>query len=194
MIVGVASTLVALFFLSVLRLFITRLSNRGFHQVLPYLRADDPQILGELVDPGLERQLSMALSRRQFRAEQLNRISLAIEHIQRRVHNAVIWQGWGDTERRKSRMSMNLGAERAAEKLVDACAEFRLGAWSILMQLYLWQFRVVLIPFASVPHIASLRRVDEFDLLESYERIKQRALTLAQACGGDYYQRLAAVL
>ncbi|MBZ5534209.1 MAG: hypothetical protein LAO20_22515 [Acidobacteriia bacterium] len=81
MIFGVIATLVALFILSVLRLFLTRFSHRSFNQVVPYLRPDGAAILAELMDAALERSLSLNLTQRQFRNEQLNRIRLADEYI-----------------------------------------------------------------------------------------------------------------
>jgi hypothetical protein len=49
-------------------------------------------------------------------------------------------------------------------------------------------------PYANVPRVARLRRVDSFDLLNSYDRIKAAALILADACGGKFNGRLALAL
>lgn len=191
---GIAITLVVLFFTSVLRLFLTRITDRPFRQVIPYLRPDGAQILPELLDPVLEKTLALNLSHKQFRQEQLDRMRLADEYIGHRSHNATVWQGWGDTELRKARKSYDRQVEAAADGLVIACAEFRMGAAAIQTQLHLWQFKLILLPFTRVPRIARLRKVDEFDLLESYEKLKRMALKLAEACGGDYYERLLQAL
>jgi hypothetical protein len=194
MIFGIVLTLLLLFFLSVLRLFLSRFTNRTFSQVIPYLRADHPEIIAELLNPQTEYQLSHALTRKQFRKEQLNRISLTLEHLGRRAHNATVWQEWGDSERRKSRNTHDLEVRAAAENLVESCVEFRIGVSAVQIQLHLWQFKLILLPFAKVPRISRLRKTDEFDLLESYKRIQQAALKLAEACGGDCRERLAQAL
>ncbi|MBZ5534208.1 MAG: hypothetical protein LAO20_22510 [Acidobacteriia bacterium] len=62
------------------------------------------------------------------------------------------------------------------------------------MQLHMWQFKLVLLPFVRVPRISPLRKIDDFDLLASYDKIKEAALKLAELCGGDYYDRLLEAL
>jgi hypothetical protein len=194
MILGILATLATLFILAVVRLFLSRWVERSFQEVLLLLRQDDPEILGELFNTAMERHLSDCLSQKQFRKEQLKRIRVAHEHIDRRTHNVVVWQEWGDTELRKSRLMGNEEARLLADALVVACAEFRMGTAAVQMQLRIWFFKMMLLPGARVPRITRLRRIDDFDLLESYEKIKRAALELAKACGGDYYERLCQAL
>jgi hypothetical protein len=194
MILGIAITLVVLFFLSVLRLFVSRFVRRDFSQVVPFLQSDNPEILGDLFDPATERQLSDCLNRRQLRREQLNRIRLGQEYVARRTHNVVVWQEWADTELRKSRATLDAHVRTAAEELVAGCAEYRIASSSIQAQLRIWQLKLLLLPLAKAPSLARLRRIDEFDLLQSYERIKQGALKLADLCGGNYSEQLRGAL
>src|SRR5437899_6684753 len=107
MILGIVSTLVALFLLHILRLFSSRFSNRSFNEVVPYLRPDNLESLSELLDATLERYLCLNLELKQFRKEQLKRVRLAHECISRRTRNVVIWQEWADTELKRSRKTGN---------------------------------------------------------------------------------------
>ena len=194
MILGIAITLVVLFFLSVLRLFVSRFVSRDFSQVVPFLQSDNPEVLGDLFDAAMERHLADCLNQRQFRREQLNRIRLGHEYIARRTHNVVVWQEWADTELRKSRATLDALVRTAAEELVVGCAEYRIASSSIQTQLRMWQLKLLLLPLTQAPSISSLRRIDDFDLLQSYERIKQGALELADLCGGNYCEQLREAL
>ena len=82
----------------------------------------------------------------------------------------------------------------AADALVVACAEFRIGASSIKFQLHFWQFKLTLLPFARLPRISRLKKVDDFDVFDSYEKIREAAFRLAELCGGDYHERLTEAL
>jgi len=194
MILGVLVTLAAFFFASVLRLFLTRITNRSFSNMILYLRPDGEEILRELMDTSIERALAQNLSHKQFREEQLDRIRLADEYLGHRNHNAWVCQGWGDTELRKARETGDQEMEAAADALVVACAEFRIGASSIKFQLHFWQFKLFLLPFVRLPRLSRMRKVDYFDVFDSYEKIREAALKLAELCGGDYHERLLQAL
>jgi hypothetical protein len=187
---GIAITLVVLFLASVLRLFLSRFTTRTFSQVIPFLRRDDAANLAELLDRAMESHLAEVLSHSQFRKEQLNRIRLVHERIECRAHNVKVWQEWADTELSRSRITGNQEIQAVADELVVACAEFRIGVSAVQTQLRIWQFQLVILRFARVPRVSSLRKIDEFDLLESYESIQHVALRLAELCGGDYYDQL----
>jgi hypothetical protein len=194
MILGILVTLIAIFLLRVFRLFLSRFSNRTFNDVIPYLRPDHAEQLQEVLNRDLEGHLASNLGQHQFRQTQLKRIGLAQEYIGRRTHNVTILQEWGDTEGGKTRVTFNRDVRSAADKLVVRCAEFRIGASAVQSQLHIWHFKMKLLPSTRVPYISRLRRVDSFDLLESYEEIKEAALKLAEVCGGDYHERLASTL
>jgi len=194
MIFGVLATLIVLYIISVLRLFLTRITHRSFNNMVLYLRPDGEKILRELMDATVERALAQNLSHKQFREEQLDRIRLADEYLGHRSHNAWVCQGWGDTELRKARETGDQEIKAAADALVVACAEFRIGASSIKFHLHFWQFKLLLLPFARLPRISRLRKVDYFEVFDSYEKIRDAALKLAVLCGGDYHERLLQAL
>ena len=194
MILGAVVTLAALFLASVLRLFLTSFTNRSFNNMILYLRADGEDILRELMDPAVERALAQSLSHKRFRDEQLDRIGLTVEYLGHRNHNVWVCQGWGDTELRKARETGDEEIKAAADALVVACAEFRIGASSIRFQLHVWQFKLILLPFARLPRISRLKKVDYFDVFDSYEKIREAAFKLAELCGGDYHERLIEAL
>ena len=192
--VGIVVTLLVLFLLSVLRLFLSRFIDRPFDQVIPFLRQDDATALAELFSARLETYLSEALSHSQFRKEQLNRIRLAHERIECRSHNVTILQEWADTELGKARVTGDEEIRTIADKLVVACAMFRITASSVQTQMRTWQAKLLLLPSIKIPRLSRLRKVDGVDLLLSYEAIKETALKLAELCGGDYYERLIEAL
>lgn len=192
--IGIVATLGALFVFQTARLFLSRFSGRSCNDVIPYLRTDNPEDLEGVLDSTLERCLSLNLTHRQFRREQLSRIRLSHECIGRRAHNVRIWQEWADTELGRSRATGNADVARAAAELVECCVEYRIAASSIQMQLYVWQIKLLILPFANVPSVARVRKVDSFDLLNSYEKIKASALKLATACGGNFDKQLALAL
>lgn len=194
MIFGILATLIVLFILSVLRLFLTRVTHRPFRNVIPYLRPDGEEILWDLMDAAVERTLAQNLSHKQFREEQQDRMRLADEHLGHRSHNAVVLQGWGDTELRKARETGDREIQAAADVLVIACAEYRIAASAVQFQLHIWQFKLILLPFARLPRVSHLRKADDLDMFDSYEKIKETALKLAGLCGGDYYEQLVQAL
>jgi hypothetical protein len=192
--IGVVAALVALFGFQIVRLFLSRFSGRSRNEVIPYLRTDNREDLEGLLDSTLEQCLSLNLNHTQFCREQLSRIRLSHECIGRRAHNVRIWQEWADTELARSGATGNADVANAAAELVECCAEYRIAASSIQMQLYVWQIKLLVLPFANVPRVARVRKVESFDLLDSYEQIKTSALRLATACGGDFNKQLALVL
>src|SRR5216684_2060507 len=190
MIYGILVTFGAIFLFRIFLLFASRYSNRSFNEVVSFLRSDQPEQLEELLDRALEASLEVNLSSRQFRREQMRRIRLAYECIDRRTHNVTVFQEWADTELGKTRVTFNREVRTAADKLVIRCAEFRMGASAIKFQLNLWYLKMRFLPSGRVPHISRLRRTDSFDLLGSYDEIKQAALNLAEVCGGEGYEKL----
>lgn len=191
---GIIATLVALFLLSVLRLFLSRFIHRSFDQVILFLRYDDASALAELFSVPLEKYLREALSHGQFRKEQLNRIRLAHERVECRAHNVTVLQEWADTELSKARVTGDEEIRAIADKLVVACAMFRMAASVVQTRMRIRQAKIVLMPSASIPRLSSLRKADDVDLLLSYEAVKELALKLAELCGSDCRERLLEAL
>jgi hypothetical protein len=191
---GIIATLAALLVFQTVRLFLNRFSGRSCNEVIPYLRIDNPEDLEGVLDSTLEQCLSLNLNHRQFRKEQLSRIRLSHECIGRRAHNVRIWQEWADTELMRSRATCNVDVAKAAAELVECCAEYRIAASSIQMQLYFWHIKLLILPFANIPRVARVRKIESFDLLDSYEKIKESTLRLATACGGNFNKQLALAL
>lgn len=191
---GIVVTLFALFLLSVLRLFLSRFVHRPFDQVIPFLRYDDSAAMAELFSVPLEKYLREALSHGQFRKEQLNRIRLAHERIECRAHNVTVIQEWADTELSKARVTGDEEIRAIADKLVVACAMFRMAVSAVQTRMRIWQVKILLMPSARIPRLYNLRKVDDVDLFLSYETIKETALKLAELCGGDCQERLLEAL
>lgn len=183
--------LTALFLVAVAGLFICealyhwiyRFSDRSERQIIAYLRGVDLEGLKELLNLADEGYLRLNLSPAEFRKEQRHRIAVALECYGRMAHNSRLVQQWANTEMRKSAMTRNREVARAARELNNFCIEFRVHVLMTRMRLHVWLFRTNALPFLAVPFLAEARRHDSFDLVCSYERIKQEAEKLSRACG-----------
>jgi len=172
-----------LFILESLYHWIYRFPERSERQIISYLRAVDLEQLKDLLNLADEGYLRLNLSAAEFRKEQRHRIAVALEYYGRMTHNSRLIQQWANTEMSKSAMTRNREVARAARELNDFCVEFRMHAWVTRTRLHAWLFRIKALPFIAVPFLAEARRSDSFDLVYSYERIKQGAEKLSHACG-----------
>jgi hypothetical protein len=188
---NVEIVLVALFLLAAVGTFtfeslhrwIYRFPERTEKEIIPYLRGVDLEQLKDLLNLADEGYLRLNLSPVAFRQEQRRRIDLTLEYYGRMAHNSRLVQQWANTEMRKSAMTRNREAARAARELNNFCIEFRMHALMTRTRLHAWLFRIKALPFIAVPFLAQARRSDSFDLVYSYERIKQEAEKLSRACG-----------
>jgi len=172
-----------LFILESLYRWIYRFPDRTEKQIIAYLRGVDLEQLKDLLNLADEGYLRLNLSAAEFRKEQRHRIAVALEYYGRMAHNSRLIQQWANTEMRKSAMTRNREAARASRELNNSCIEFRAHALITRMKLHAWLFRIKALPFIAVPFLAEARRSDSFDLVYSYERIKQEAEKLSRACG-----------
>jgi hypothetical protein len=175
-------------------LFVSQFSKHSLYDVLPFLHANDPGYLEELFNSSREATLAGTLGEKPFRGAQIKRIRLALEWLKRRAANAGYFQQWAYAEAKKTEVTYDLEVRAAAEELAAACSEYRMAAGIIRRQLQRWLLQLILLPLTRVPHIAPLKKIDSFDLLQSYEKLEEAAVRLAQACGGDYYDLLADAL
>jgi hypothetical protein len=166
-------------------------SARTERQIIVYLREVDLEHLKDLLNLADEGYLRLNLSATEFRKEQRHRISVTLEHYGRMAHNSRLVQQWANTEMRRSRLTRSRAVARASRELNNLCIEFRVNALMTRMRLHAWLFRIKALPFISVPFLAEARRLDSFDLVYSYERIKQAAEKLSRACGSSYQDELA---
>jgi hypothetical protein len=170
---------------------IYRFPDRTEKQVIPCLRDVDLEQLKDLLNLADEGYLRLNLSPAAFRKEQRHRIDLALEYYGRMSHNTVLLQEWANSEFRKSWKTLNRDVTRASKDLNNACIDFRVHALITRIRLHAWLFRIKAIPFISVPYLAEVRRIGGFDLVYSYERIRQGAERLSQTCGSNGHNLLA---
>ena len=170
---------------------IYRFPDRTERQIISYLRGVDLDSLKDLLNLADEGYLRLNLSPLEFRKEQRHRIAVALEYYGRMAHNSRLVQQWSNTEMRKSAMTRNREAARASRELINFCIEFRIHALMTRIRLHAWLFRTKALPFISIPFLAEARRIESFDLIYSYERIKQEAEKLSRACGSSYQDQLA---
>lgn len=195
MIVGfILGILAALVVVAVLFQRLYRFGSRGPEDVIPFLRAVGEDELEALVDHREERYLMLNLGPIRFRRAQINRLHLMREKLRCRAHNTVILQEWAEYERERSRRRLDVEGSELAEELFNQCAEFRMAAFWIEMQLNLWYLKLLALPRAGAPRISRLRKIEAFDLIESYQKIRRTAADLGQAYGGDYLDRLEQAL
>jgi hypothetical protein len=162
---------------------IYRFPSRTEKEIIPYLREVDLERLKNLLNLADEGYLRLNLPPEAFRQEQRRRIDLTLEYYGRMSHNSLLVQQWANTEMRRSVMTRNREVTSASKELHNACIEFRIHALITRVRLHAWLFRTKALPFVPVPFLAAARRIDSFDLVCSYERIKQEAEKLSRACG-----------
>jgi hypothetical protein len=183
-----------LFVFASLRRWIYRFPSRTESQVIPYLRGVDLENLKDLLNLAQEGYLRLNLSPVLFRAEQRRRIDLTLEYYGRMAHNTQLLGEWANTEYRRSSQSGNREAAATGRELLNVCIEFRLHAFVMRTRLHAWLFRIRALPFIPIPLLAAARRIDSFDLVYSYEQIRQGAEKLSRACGNGYCEQLSQVL
>ena len=183
-VVGIAS-------LESLHGWIYRFPDRTEKEIIPHLREVDLEQLKDLLDLADEGYLRLNLAPTVFRKEQRRRIDLTLEYCGRMAHNALLLQEWASNELRKSGKTFNRDVARVSGELHNACIEFRIHSIITRMKLHAWLFRIKALPFFQIPLLAEARRIDSFDLVYSYERIKHGAERLSLACGSSYQDRLA---
>jgi len=164
-------------------------SERTEQEIIPHLREVNLEQLKDLLNLADEGYLRLNLSPVAFRQEQRRRIYLTLEYYGRMSHNALLVRDWASTELRKSRKTRNGEATSVSTQLNNTCVEFRICTLITRIRLHAWLFRIKALPFVSIPFLAEARRIDSFDLVYSYERIKQEAEKLSRACG--YQGKLA---
>lgn len=172
-----------LFIFESLYRWIYRFPERTERQIIAYLREVDLESLKDLLNLADEGYLRLNLSPAEFRKEQRHRIAVTLEYYGRMAHNSLLIQQWANAELSKSALTRNREVARASRELNDFCIEFRMHALMTRIRLHAWMFRTKALPFISIPFLAEARRTESFDLVYSYERIKQEAEKLSRACG-----------
>lgn len=173
----------AFFIFEALHQWIYRFPERTERQIIAYLREVDLESLKGLLNLADEGYLRLNLSDAEFRKEQRHRIAVALEYYGRMAHNSRLVQQWANAEMRKSALTRNREVARASKELNNFCIEFRVHTLMTRARLHAWLFRTKALPFISIPFLAEARRTESFDLVYSYERIKQAAEKLSRACG-----------
>lgn len=164
---------------------------RTERQIVACLRETNLGELKDLLSLADEGYLRLNLSPAGFRKEQRHRIAVTLEYYGRMAHNSRLVQQWANTEMRRSAHTRNRQVERASRELNNLCIEFRAHVFFTRLKLHAWLFRIKAVPFIAIPCLAEARRIESFDMVYSYERIKQAAEKLSRACGSTYKDLLA---
>jgi hypothetical protein len=185
------SAVIGLFVFEGLRQWIYGFPVRTEREIIAYLREVELENLKNMLNLADEGYLRLNLSPTEFRKEQRHRIAVTLEYYGRMSHNSLLVQQWANAELRKSALTRNREVTRTSTELHNACIEFRVHALMTRVRLNVWLFRIKALPFISIPFLAEARRIESFDLVYSYERIKQAAEKLSRACGSSHHGLLA---
>lgn len=168
-------------------------SDRDVHDVIPFVREIKLAELEELLSFHDETYLKLNMTHEQFRTAQRKRMRLLLEYVGSMSHNTAVLLEWGRTEQQRSWNTTSDDLRQLTEELIKACIEFRCGARAIQTQLHVWLLKTSF-PSAGIPYISALRKIESFDLLHSYEALKNAAAELGQAFGSEYQEQLAQAL
>lgn len=174
---------------------IFRYADRTIDDVAPMLREVKLGDLSELLDSHQEEMLRLNLSEQQFRKTQKKRVRRLLEHLERMTHNTgIIWE-WARYERKRSWVAGDKDHEQLTEDLIHTCIEVVGGSRAIQLQLRLWLLKNAGLPKMPELSLASLRGIEAFDLLDSYDQLRGIALALSTMIYGDaYFEQLGTAL
>ena len=174
---------------------IFRYADRTMDDVAPLLREVKLDHLRELLDSEQEKLLRLNLSERQFRQTQKKRVRRMLEYLDCMTHNTgIVWE-WARYERKRSWVAGDKDHEQLTEDLIHTCIEVVGGSRAIQLQLRLWLIKNAVLPTMPELSLASLRRIEAFDLLESYDQLRGIALALSTLIYGDsYFEQLIQAL
>lgn len=171
-----------------------RFPDRDVRDVIPFVREIRLAELDDLLSSHDENYLRLNLTRSQFRKAQRKRMRLLLEFVDCMSHNTEVLLDWGRTEQNRNWTGANDDLKQLTAELIKACIEFRCGARAIQTQLHVWLIKTAFFPSASVPYISVLRKFESFDLLLSYQELKDAASHLSRAFGEDYAEQLGHLL
>jgi len=173
--------------------FLGKFPKRSMEDVAPFLRPAESQELESLLDPALEANFGLRMSRPEFRQWQRRRIHLMREYLLRMSHNALVLIEWGNIEWTQEDCISDRCREKQqlAQEMVQAATEFRLYSLLALTKMKLWLLLPsslwFLIPSPSLPR---LRSVFGIDAVRSYHRLKDAAGGLSLSYGNEYHHEL----
>ena len=166
---------------------IFKYSDRTIDDVAPLLREVKLDQLEELVDQPQEDLLRLNLSAKQFRQNQKKRVRRMLEYIACMTHNTgIVWE-WARYERKRGWIAGDTDHQQLSDEVIHTCIQVVGGARAIQLQLHLWLIKDAMLPRMPELSLASLRKIETFDLLESYDHLRGAALALSQMIYGDTY-------
>ena len=166
---------------------IFKYSGRTIDDVAPLLREVKLDQLEELVDQQQEDLLRLNLSAKQFRQNQKKRVRRMLEYVACMTHNTgIVWE-WARYERKRGWIAGDTDHQQLSDEVIHTCIQVVGGARAIQLQLHLWLIKNAILPRMPELSLASLRKIETFDLLESYDHLRGAALALSQMIYGDTY-------
>ncbi|MBZ5525039.1 MAG: hypothetical protein LAP21_22650 [Acidobacteriia bacterium] len=191
------AALLGLFSLFVVRFlydWIYRFNERTAQDLIPYLQKVDLNEVRTLFDPQAEKYLQLNVSPRDFRKAQWKRCRLAQQYVRNLAHNARVIQEWGKFERNRSRKTQDTHVRRASLELTIVCAQCRICAVVMKLQLHWWLLKMSFLPFAAPPSFQSLVRLGSMEMVSFYEKIRRKAGDIGAVYGENYKARLTQVI
>jgi len=186
--------LFGLFALRFLYEWIYGFSDRTAQDLIPYLHKIDLSAVRNLFDPQEETYFQLNVPLREFRKIQWKRCRLAQQYVRNLAHNARVIQEWGRFERNRSRKTLDAGVRRASVELTIVCAQCRICAAILQLQLHWWLLKMSILPFTAPPSFHFLLRLGSMEIVSFYEKIRNKAGEIGESYGENYKARLAQVI
>lgn len=173
---------------------IYRFTDRTAQDLIPYLQKIDLSEIRSLFDPQEEQYLKLNVPPREFRKIQWKRCRLAQQYVRNLAHNARVIQEWGKFERNRSRKTQDAGVRRTSLELTIVCAQCRICAVIMKLQLHWWLVKMSVLPFLAPPSFQSLLQCGSMEMVSFYEKIRKKAGDIGAVYGENYKARLTQVI
>src|SRR6476661_8141739 len=173
--------------------FVTRLSERTVHDVYPFFRRIEGEILYGSLHPEPEHNFRSTHTREEFRNWQWKRIHLAIHPCQDITGNCRMLMSWAAYERKTNWRSFPDELRRGLREFQIACLHSRTAAFAVRLRLRFWLVRMRMFPFLPTP---SFRKISSHGdtLYAFYKTAEAMAEVISLTHGEKIHQNMLEVL
>jgi hypothetical protein len=185
MIVGFVEALVVLVILRVVYRQIYHYSKSCAQDVARHFEYVDMDEVFRLTNFFDEEQLRINLGEKKFRLAQLLNTRLLQEWVRCMARNADSLQEWASNLFKKRRYADEDEVKSCSRELIKACKDFRYGSRAVQLVLHESLLKMIVFPWRPAPMLSKVRKIEGFDLLHAYERIRTAAEDLGRACGDE---------
>ncbi len=141
-----------------------------------------------------EEQSRINLGEKNFRLAQLLNTRVLQEWVRCMARNADSLQEWASNLFKRRRYADEDDVKACSRELIKACKDYRYGSRAVQLVLHESLFKMILFPWKPAPMLWKVRKIEGFDVLRAYQRIRTAAEDLARACDDSSYESLADIL